>query len=251
MLFAIPWHNHTLVGTTDTPIETATLEPFPKSEEVEFILKTAADYLQKPPTREDVLAVYTGIRPLVKASNSSGKTSALSRDHTIHIDQSGLLTITGGKWTTYRHMAEDCVNHAATLADLPERPCLTRNLNIHGFRSPSEDRSHMSFYGSDASNIEQIMRGDSALAEKLVPELPYTAAEVVWAARSEMARTVEDVLARRTRSLFLNSKAAISAAPKTAKLMAQELGCGEEWEASQITEFNKVALHYTLEGVVE
>ncbi len=251
VLFAIPWHNHTLVGTTDTPIETATLEPFPKSEEVEFILKTAADYLQKPPTREDVLAVYTGIRPLVKASNSSGKTSALSRDHTIHIDQSGLLTITGGKWTTYRHMAEDCVNHAATLADLPERPCLTRNLNIHGFRSPSEDRSHMSFYGSDASNIEQIMRGDSALAEKLVPELPYTAAEVVWAARSEMARTVEDVLARRTRSLFLNSKAAISAAPKTAKLMAQELGCGEEWEASQITEFNKVALHYTLEGVVE
>jgi glycerol-3-phosphate dehydrogenase len=249
VLFAIPWHNHTLVGTTDTPIETATLEPSPKSEEVEFILKTAADYLQKPPTRADILAIYTGIRPLVKASNSSGKTSALSRDHTIHIDQSGLLTITGGKWTTYRHMAEDCVNHAATLADLPERPCLTRNLNIHGFRSPAEDRGHMSYYGADASNIEKIMRADPSLSEKLTPELPYTAAEVIWATRSEMARTVEDVLARRTRALFLNSKAAISAAPKTAQLMARELGLNEQWQTTQITEFNLTARHYTPEGI--
>jgi len=248
VLFAIPWHQHTLVGTTDTPIETATLEPSPKAEEVDFILKTAADYLQKPPTREDVLAVYTGIRPLVKAGNT-GKTSALSRDHTIHIDRSGLLTITGGKWTTYRHMAEDCVNHAATLADLPERACITRNLNIHGFRSRSEQRGHLSFYGSDALHIEMMMRADSRLAEKLVPELPYTAAEVVWAVRAEMARTVEDVLARRTRALFLNSQAAIRAAAETARLMAQELGCDEEWQTRQIGDFNEVARHYTLTGV--
>ena len=250
VLFAIPWHNHTLVGTTDTPIQESSFEPSPKSEEVEFILKTAAEYLQKAPKREDVLAVYTGIRPLVKAGDASN-TSALSRDHTIQVDKSGLLSITGGKWTTYRHMAEDCVDQAATLADLPDRNCLTRNLNIHGFRAPAEDRTHMSFYGSDASKIEQLMRADTALAERLAPELPYTGAEVVWAARFEMARNVEDVLARRTRALFLNSKAAIKAAPKAAHLLAKELGCDADWEAKQVAAFGEVAVHYTLDGVVD
>ena len=250
VMFAIPWHNHTLVGTTDTPIDNSSLEPSPKSEEVEFILKTASEYLQKPPTRDDVLAVYTGIRPLVKAG-TSGNTSALSRDHTIHVDKSGLLSITGGKWTTYRHMAEDCVDHAATLADLPDRPCLTKHLNIHGFRAPSEERTHMSYYGSDAPKIEQIMRVNPELAEPLVSGLPYTGAEVLWATRSEMAVSVEDVLARRTRALFLNSKAAIAAAPRTAQLMAKELGRDEQWQANQLTEFNQVARHYTLEGVVD
>ncbi len=108
VMFAIPWHGHTLVGTTDTPIPQPTLEPSPMEEEIEFILKTAGEYLHKAPTRSDVLSVYTGIRPLVKAA-SAGNTAALSRDHTIHIDESGLLSIAGGKWTTYRNMAEDCV----------------------------------------------------------------------------------------------------------------------------------------------
>jgi glycerol-3-phosphate dehydrogenase len=184
-------------------------------------------------------------------SENSGNTAALSRDHTIHVDKSGLLTITGGKWTTYRHMAEDCVDHATTLGDLPDRPCLTKNLNIHGFRPPSNDDAHMSFYGSDATHIQQLMRSDEKLREKLVPELPYTEAEVVWAVRSEMARSVEDVLARRTRALFLNSKAAMKAAPRTAKLMAKELGHDEQWQANQVTDFNEVAKHFTLEGVVE
>jgi glycerol-3-phosphate dehydrogenase len=250
VLFAIPWHNHTLVGTTDTPIPTSPMEPSPKAAEVEFVLKTAAEYLQKPPTREDVLSVYTGIRPLVK-SGDSGNTAALSRDHTIHVDKSGLLTITGGKWTTYRHMAEDCVDHAATLADLPDRACVTKNLNIHGFRSPSEPPTHMSFYGSDASKIQQLQRSDATLATPLVPELPYTGAEVIWAARAEMARSVEDVLARRTRSLFLNSKAAIVAAPRVAELMAWELGRDQQWQTNQIAAFNEVAHHFTLDGVVD
>jgi len=250
VLFAIPWHNHTVVGTTDTPIETAPLEPSPKVAEVEFVLKTAAEYLERPPTREDVLSVYTGIRPLVKAGEG-GNTAALSRDHTIHVDQSGLLTITGGKWTTYRHMAEDCVDHAATLGDLPDRACVTKNLNIHGFRAPSEPQNHLSFYGSDASHIEQIMRTDASLGARLVPELPYTGAEVVWAARSEMARSVEDVLARRTRALFLNSKAAMAAAPRVAELMAEELGCDEHWQTAQLSAFADVARHFTLAGVVD
>lgn len=250
VLFAIPWSNHTLVGTTDTPIKAAPLEPSPKASEVEFILNTAADYLEKAPTRADVLAIYTGIRPLVK-SGESGNTAALSRDHTIHVDRSGLLTITGGKWTTYRHMAEDCVDHAATLADLPERACVTKHLNIHGFRAPSEPHTHMSLYGSDASHIAQLERSNPELANPLASELPYTAAQVVWAARFEMARTVEDVLARRTRALFLNSKAAIAAAPKVAQLMAQELGRNQQWQDSQLTAFAEVSRHFTLEGVVD
>ncbi len=250
VLFAIPWHNHTLVGTTDTPIADSPVEPSPKAAEVEFILNTAKEYLQKAPTRDDVLSVYTGIRPLVK-SGDSGNTAALSRDHTIHVDKSGLLTITGGKWTTYRHMAEDCVDHAATLGDLPDRACVTKNLNIHGFRAPSQPQTHMSFYGSDASRIEQIQKTASELAAPLVPQLPYTGAEVVWATREEMARNVEDILARRTRALFLNSKAAIQAAPKVAQLMAQELGFGEDWQAGQISAFNQVAHHFTLAGVVD
>jgi glycerol-3-phosphate dehydrogenase len=250
VLFAIPWHNHTLVGTTDTPITNSPMEPSPKAAEVEFVLNTAAEYLQRAPTRDDVLSVYTGIRPLVK-SGESGNTAALSRDHTIHVDKSGLLTITGGKWTTYRHMAEDCVDHAATLADLPDRNCVTKNLNIHGFRSPTVPHTYMSFYGSDAVRIEQIQRGNAALADRLVPELPYTGAEVIWAAREEMARSVEDVLARRTRALFLNSKAAIAAAPRVAELMAQELGRDQQWQADQLTAFGEVAHHFTLDGVVD
>ena len=250
VLFAIPWHNHTLVGTTDTPIKESPLEPSPKAAEIEFILNTATEYLQKPPTRADVLAVFTGIRPLVKAG-SSNNTAALSRDHTIHVDKSGLLSITGGKWTTYRHMAEDCVDHAATLADLPDKACVTRTLKIHGFAPPTEQRTHMSFYGSDAAGIEQISQTDARLNERLVPELPYTGAEVIWAARSEMARNVEDILARRTRALFLNSKAAIQAAPKAAALLARELGRDETWQAEQLSQFNAVARHYTLEGVVD
>src|SRR6478609_10134700 len=170
VMFAIPWHGHTLIGTTDTPVADATLEPNATSEEIDFIFETASDYLAKRPTRADVLSVFTGIRPLVKAGDESG-TAALSRDHTIAISSSGLLTIAGGKWTTYRHMAEDAVDHAIVLANLKERPCATRTLRI---RKPEQDSP--------------------------------TAA---WFARYEMARTVEDVLARRTRLLFLDAQATL------------------------------------------
>lgn len=213
VLFAIPWHGHTLVGTTDTPIPEAVLEPTPMEKEIEFILSTASEYLHKTPKREDVLAVFTGIRPLVR-TGGGGNTAALSRDHTIHIDQSGLLTITGGKWTTYRHMAEDAVNQAATLGKLPERPCITRQLNIHGFYNHGQKFGHLRVYGADAIPIQKLMESDPQLAERVAPPLPYVAAEVVWAAREEMARTVDDILARRTRALFLNSRAAVAAAPQ-------------------------------------
>jgi glycerol-3-phosphate dehydrogenase len=244
ILFVIPWHGHAVAGTTDTPLDAPSLEPRPLDEEIEFILETAARYLTRPPSRADVLAVYAGLRPLVKGE---GKTSALSRDHVIHVDTSGLLTITGGKWTTYRHMAEDCVDHAITLGKLPDLPCTTKNLKIHGYledsAAPGSPEGSLDVYGSDAEAIRTLAQ-DPKLAVQLHPDLPYIAAEVVWAARVEMARTVEDVLARHTRALFLNANAAIAMAEPVAKLLAAELGRDDAWVAAQVREFCELAKQY-------
>ncbi len=229
VMFAIPWHGHTLVGTTDTPIDVPTLEPRPFDAEIDFILETAGQYLHKAPTRADVLSVFVGIRPLVK-SGEGRLTSALSRDHTIHIDASGLLTTAGGKWTTYRHMAEDTVTQAAELARLPDRRCLTGALPLHGFHQSAGQFGPLSGYGSDAPAIQELMRSDPTLAAPLHPALPYTGAEVVWAVRHEMARTIEDVLARRCRALFLNAAAAVQMVPAVSTLMAGELG----WDRTRI-----------------
>jgi glycerol-3-phosphate dehydrogenase len=243
VMFAIPWHEHTLVGTTDTPIPEATLEPRPLAEEIDFILETAGRYLHRAPTRADVLSVFVGVRPLVR-SGDTGSTAALSRDHTIRIDASGLLTITGGKWTTYRNMAEDCVNQAATLARLPDSPCVTRHLNIHGFHPNPERFGALAVYGSDALLVQEIARERPELGERLHPELPYCGAEVVWAARHEMALTVEDVLARRTRALFLNARAAVEMAPRVAALLAEERRCDASWESAQVSAFRDLARGY-------
>jgi glycerol-3-phosphate dehydrogenase len=240
VLFVIPWHGHAVAGTTDTPVDEPSLEPKPLEEEIEFILETASRFFARPPNRKDVLAVYVGLRPLVKGE---GKTSTLSRDHLIHVDTSGLLTITGGKWTTYRHMAEDCVDHAITLGKLPDQPCTTKNLKIHGYMESSDGLGSLQVYGSDAEAIRTLAE-DPALAIQLHADLPYIAAEVVWAARAEMARTVEDVLARHTRALFLNAAAAIAMAGPVAKLLAAELGLDEAWVAAQVKEFRTLAEQY-------
>ena len=243
VMFAIPWHEHTLVGTTDTPVTEISLEPIALEDEIGFMLETAALYLDKKPSRSDILSVFAGIRPLAK-SGDGGNTAALSRDHTIHIDKSGLLTITGGKWTTYRNMAEGCVDQAATLADLPDKPCLTRSLNIHGYHPNAANFGPLSFYGSDAALIRQLATDDETLNEPLDPQLPYLGAEVVWAVREEMARSVEDVLARRTRALFLNAKAALRMAPRVASILAKELNKDETWQAGQISAFTQTASGY-------
>jgi glycerol-3-phosphate dehydrogenase len=245
VMFAIPWHQHTVVGTTDTPIETATLEPRPLPEEIGFILETAGRYLHKVPTREDVLSVFVGVRPLVKSGHTSS-TAAISRDHSIHIDNSGLLSIAGGKWTTYRRMGEDCIDHAATLAPLPHVSSATTHLNIHGFHKRPEKFENLAVYGSDSISIQGIMRGDASLGEPLHPALPYCGAEVIWAVRSEMARTVEDVLARRTRALFLDARAASAMAPRVAVLMAGVLGMDADWQASQVQAFQELARGYLI-----
>jgi glycerol-3-phosphate dehydrogenase len=243
VLFAIPWHGHVLVGTTDTPVASATLEPVATEQEIDFILGTASQYLAKSPTRNDVLSIFAGIRPLVKAEGVAS-TAALSRDHVIHIDSSGLMTICGGKWTTYRHMAEDCVDQAATLAQLPDRPCITRELRIHGSPSAPGLADSLAVYGSDAENVRGLIQRDPALGERLHVELPYVKAEVIWAAREEMARTIEDVLARRTRALFLNAAAALGMASTVADLLARELGWSDRKKQTQLTEFRAVARNY-------
>lgn len=243
VLFVIPWHGHAVAGTTDTPVDAPSLEPRALDEEIEFVLQTAGRYLTRAPRRSDVQAVYVGLRPLVRGE---GKTSTLSRDHVIHVDASGLLTITGGKWTTYRHMAEDCVDHAITLGRLPESECATRKLRIHGFMESAEAHymdDHWRVYGSDAEQI-RALAGDPVLNAPLHPALPYVAAEVVWAAREEMARTVEDVLARRMRALFLNAEAAMAMAEPAASLLAAELGRDEEWVTEQVQEFSALAAQY-------
>jgi len=243
VMFAIPWHDHAVVGTTDTPVSEASLEPRPLSEEIDFILETASGYLSQQPERSDILSVFAGIRPLVKAGDA-GNTSALSREHTIQISKSGLLTIAGGKWTTYRRMAEDCVNHAATLAGLDDRPCATRELRIHGYHQAASQFGPLADYGEDALVIGGLMEGRPELAAVLDPALPIRAAQVYWAVRHEMARTVDDVLARRTRVLSLNARAAIRMAPAVARLMAAELGRDESWQQAQVAEFNAIAERY-------
>lgn len=245
VLFAIPWHGHTLVGTTDTPVAKAELEPSALEEEIEFVLETAGKYLHKPPQRKDVLSVFAGIRPLVK--NGGGKnTATLSRDHTIQIDDAGLITLTGGKWTTYRHMAEDCINQAAVLAKLPEKDCATKDLKIHGFIENAERFGDLAIYGADAPKIQNLIEIDKNLGEKLHARLPYTAAEILWAVRNEAARTIEDALARRTRALFLNARAAIEIAPRVAAIMARELGKDKDWIEKQISEFSETAGKYLI-----
>lgn len=218
VLFCIPWHKHVLVGTTDTPVSSATLEPRVLESEIEFVLEAACEYLARKPTRADILSVFAGIRPLIKSSPST-KTSSLSRGHDLFVDGSGLITITGGKWTAYRRMAEDAVDKALEINSLERRECRTATLRI---AQP------------------EILRDENLLH----PSFPYTERDVVRAVRDEMARNVEDVLARRTRALFLDARVAIEIAPTVAEIMSAELGKDESWKLKQIDEFQETAENY-------
>jgi len=220
VLFCIPWHGHTLVGTTDTPVGSAEIEPTALESEIDFVLENAGQYLAQKPKRSDILSVFAGIRPLVR-SGKSDKTSSISRSHDLFVDDAGLVTITGGKWTTYRRMAEEAVDKASRIGKLEGRASVTAGLTIKG--------------------TETTTPGSSS---RLHPDMDYTAEDVVIAVRDEMARTVEDVLARRTRVLFLNARAAIELAGPVAKIMAAELGKDNEWIALQIDEFKTIAQNY-------
>jgi glycerol-3-phosphate dehydrogenase len=244
VLFAIPWLDRVVVGTTDTPVSEVSLEPKPFAEELAFLLEHAGRYLDTDPKPADVRSTFAGLRPLV--AGEAATTAALSRDHTLMIGGSGLVTITGGKWTTYRRMAEDTVDQAALIAELEERPSVSRELHIHGYHQHADQFGYLATYGSDAPAIQELMRAEPHLAELLHPDRPVRAAEVVWAARHEMARTVDDVLARRKRTLLLDARAAIEMAPRVAGLLAAELGRDAAWEQVQVGEFTALARNYLL-----
>lgn len=246
VLFAVPWHDHVVVGTTDTLLNKHSLEPRALDEEINFILKTAGNYMKKAPRRKDVLSVFAGLRPLAAPDKKAGSTKEISRSHKLMVSSSGLITITGGKWTTYRKMAKDTVARAITVGKLPAAPCVTEETRVHGF-SEEPGHGHLNIYGSDAEGINRLVSENPKLGKALHDSFPNIRAEVVWAVRHEMARKVEDVLARRMRILFLDARAAIEMAPRVAALMATELGYEQDWEHEQLSEFTRLANAYLLE----
>jgi glycerol-3-phosphate dehydrogenase len=252
VLFVIPWHDRVLVGTTDTPMESPELEPRALPDEVKFILRNAARYLEKDPTEADVLGVFAGQRPLVHKGGNDASSKSISRSHEVVVSDTGLVSIMGGKWTTFRKMAEDTMSHAIPIGLLEERPCATEDLKLHGWLDrddPSMPTDHVRrFYGSDAEALDAVAAESPELAAPIHENLPYRGAEIAWAARNEMALSVEDALARRTRSLLLDARASIEAAPRVASIMAKELGRDETWEKEQVREYEELAAGYTLGG---
>lgn len=243
VLFAIPWNNRILVGTTDTPVTEITLEPVPGKDEIDFLLSHAARYLTKSPTKTDVLSVFAGLRPLVGSVNNDN-TAALSRDHSLYISRSGLLTIAGGKWTTYRKMAEDTINQAVMVADLESKPSVSSHLRIHGYHTNIEQYGDLAHYGSDAPKVKAVIEENQDFSKPLHENFKTRAGEVVWAVRHEMARRVEDFLARRTRLLLKDAKASNDIAPKVAALMAKELGHDDQWQYEEIRSYHSLTKKY-------
>lgn len=248
VMFAVPWHNHVVVGTTDTLIENHSLEPVALESEVDFVLATAGLYLTKQPTRADVLSVFAGLRPLAKPDGDKKETKEISRGHKILISVSGLITIIGGKWTTYRKMAEDTIDKAAMLGGFPERACITHHMPIHGFRMDLDPYNDpLAVYGIHKEDIINLGEEEENLAGFVSEKLGIRKAQVAWAVRKEMARTVEDVLARRTRALFLDARESLKMASEVAAIMAKELKQDKSWEENQIAAYSKVAKNYYFE----
>jgi glycerol-3-phosphate dehydrogenase len=248
VLFAIPWHNKIVVGTTDTLIKSHSLEPIALEKEIDFVLETAQRFLAKKPTRADVLSVFAGLRPLAAPEEEGKSTKEVSRSHKIIVSETGLITITGGKWTTYRKIAEDLIDKAISVRNLPKKECKTEGVPIHGnIKTSTADRkNHLHIYGTDIPEILELQRQEPELKKKLHPNYDYTMAEVVWAIRYEMARTIDDVLSRRVRLLFLDARAAIAVTEKVGQLLANELGRDEDWKENQITQFKKLANGFLL-----
>ncbi len=246
VLFAVPWHDKVVLGTTDLPVKNAEIEPMATDEEVDFILETAGRYLTKKPTRNDVKSVFAGLRPLAASDDEGGKTKEISRGHKIYESASGMITVVGGKWTTYRQMGEEVIDKASQIGVLPKVKSITQGLHIHGYTENIDDNDPLKFYGSDSVKIKNMMDAEPELKELISKSLNITAAQVAWAFRHEMARNVEDVLARRTRALFLDAAESIRMAPAVAKILSKENNYDKAWEEAQITEFTQLAKKYLI-----
>jgi glycerol-3-phosphate dehydrogenase len=245
VLFAVPWNGKVVVGTTDTPVNKPKLEPVALESEIDFILETAGRYLKKQPVRNDVLSIFAGLRPLAAAKNGNGKkTREISRSHKIIVSSSGLMTMIGGKWTTFRKMAEDMINKAEKHYGLKNTKSVTRELKIHGHGNIADYSDPLHIYGTDRDKILELINNDPALGDSLSDCLPLIKAQVVWAVREEMAMTVEDVLSRRTRCQILDAKESLKIAPEVAKIIAAEMGKDEQWIVDQIAAYEKVTRNY-------
>ncbi len=243
VLFAIPWYNAVVVGTTDTPLDIINLEPVAIDKEVSFILQTAEKYLAKPPGREDILCIFAGLRPLAANPDNPASTKEVSRRHKITLSPSGLLTIIGGKWTTYRRMAEETIDRAIKAGFLRRNKCVTSNLKLTT-HSKSLSSGRLYIYGDHSADIEKLIAENPASGIPIDPRLPYTRAEILWICRNEMPFNVEDILARRTRSLFLNARASAEIATEVTSMMAKEFGYDLKWEKEQIESYNKLVKNY-------
>ncbi len=242
VLFAIPWRGKVLLGTTETTVDQTVREPRPSAAEVGYLLDHASRYFARKLTADDIRSTFAGLRPLL-GKGGEGRTASLSREHAVFVSDSGLVTIAGGKWTTYRRMGQDAVDRAAGVAGFPLRESRTQSLRLHGW---AEDRVEGPFttYGSDAPELQKLVAENPEWGEPIHPALPDLKVEVIWAVRHELARSVEDILARRTRGLFLDAKASIEAAPAVASLLAGELGFDEGWEGAQVESFRDLANGY-------
>lgn len=242
VLFAVPWHQHVVVGTTDTPIDTATAEPIPLEEEIDFILANAAAYMTQKPKRSDVKSVFAGLRPLA-AQGDKNETKEVSRHHKVMVSTAGLVSVIGGKWTTYRKMAEDTIDTAIPVGGLPERKCNTERIPIHGYDFNSDWDNPLHVYGSD---IEKIIALNPNGNTSLATTFHITENQIQWAVEQEMAVTLEDVLARRVRGLFLDAKESLRIAPTVVRLMAKFMNTNQQWETEQLKSFESLAQNYIL-----
>jgi len=240
ILFLIPWHDKVILGTTDLPVKDPSLEPKATEEEINFILKTASRYLTKAPTRSDVLSVFAGLRPLAAPKAEGKKTKEISRSHKIYVSDSGLITIIGGKWTTYRKMGEDMIDRAEKERKWNHIETKTKHLKIHGYTKEVDYKDPMYFYGTDKDLIMKLMEEEPDLKTTISKKLNINKAQVVWSVRNEMARNIEDFLARRVRAQLLDAKESIKIAPVVAEIMANELGKTKKWQEEQVNNYEKL-----------
>ena len=243
VLFAIPWYDEIVVGTTDTPLERISSEPKALDSEISFILGTAEKYLVNPPRREDVLSIFAGLRPLAADPDNPASTREVSRRHKITLSPSGLLTVIGGKWTTYRRMAEETIDRAIKAGLLEKKRCVTSDLKlVTADRGSTSGR--LRIYGDGASEIEKMIEEDPDLGTPIDTRLPYTKAELIWICRNEMPFNLEDLLARRSRALFLNAKASLDIAAEAARIMAEEMGYDNKWQEEQVESYRLLVKKY-------
>lgn len=245
VLFLVPWHNKVIVGTTDTPIEKEALEPVALEEEIGFILSTASRYLTKAPKRSDVLSVFAGLRPLAAIKGKGNKTKEISRSHKIYTSKSGLLTMVGGKWTTFRKMGEDLVDKAEKNHNWAHVSTKTKHLKIHGYKENVNYDNPLHFYGSDEEPLLELSK-QNGWDKSISDSMGVIQAQVIWAIRNEMALNIEDFLARRVRCQLLDAKESVKMAPEVAKIMAKELGKDEAWQTKEVADYLEVTSNYIL-----